>query len=617
VTRILAAIPQPSRQPQSCWQLVALLPLLPALAAAQPVGPPSTVQQQQIRIAATERSLWLAAITGSGSRLFFRGAAGGFDLGRSTSRRIETMAALDRDLLVFFDDAAVYRYLPDTTARPTAEAVLPQNQLPLDIVGEAGVAYAIIPSAAAAELPPVATDDVTPTSQPFDPGSAPLSAVRYDGRTWNAIAPLPPLVRRATDARLQPRLCLVNAKLFLLTTAEPPGRILCFHYNAKSEQWVSRGTIDVPQLAGFWAVNLNRVPTLVTVSQSPTGREGMSAYQLRRTDPQADATAWRPADLKLSDLPEGIAPARYTGAVGFNQHLGLLAVDASGETYLRFARITAPPAEPTLPVANLLAQPGIMRHTRGLVQKLTFILLLGVLAGLFVFRRGSMVKPIELPPGCALAFNLQRMFGWLIDFAPFALAGTIILDVSWSEGLWKLAEWGIKPDPQRGEPKQDVLLWWAFSVVCYTTYALLLELLIGRTPGKYFARVYLLSESGKRPTAWQILTRNLTRLIELTPQFWIFVVLVLLSRNRQRMGDIFARTVAIRLTPVQPPISDRKTAGTSDEQPSEPVGDKSRTQPDSDESEPSDAEAPEAENEDSSGPSSDQRPSSKPRDEEE
>jgi uncharacterized RDD family membrane protein YckC len=74
--------------------------------------------------------------------------------------------------------------------------------------------------------------------------------------------------------------------------------------------------------------------------------------------------------------------------------------------------------------------------------------------------------------------------------------------------------------------------------------------------GKVIARVHLLSAAGTRPTVGQIVIRNLARLIEFTPQFWVFMILVVFSRNHQRMGDIFARTVAIRL------LSDKPSSAT-------------------------------------------------------
>jgi uncharacterized RDD family membrane protein YckC len=226
-----------------------------------------------------------------------------------------------------------------------------------------------------------------------------------------------------------------------------------------------------------------------------------------------------------------------------------LAWAADGEPYLHFARVDGPPAEPTLPVAQALAGPGTLSRTQSLLRQLTPVLLVAVLLGLFVFRRGSLIRVIELPPGCALALNLQRLVAWLIDFTPFTIAAAAAVEISWGAGLRSLGRWGLSQDVEGGLPEENVLLWWGLSVAGFTLYSLVMELIAGRTVGKIVARVRLISEAGTPPSAGQILARNLMRLIELMPQFWLFAVLVLVSRNRQRMGDIFARTLAIRLLP--------------------------------------------------------------------
>ncbi len=525
------------------WQLVAALWLCPGLALGQ--------QRPEIRIAADERCLWLVVVSGSQSRLFFREAGTDFDPGRSTNRRIAAQATLDRDLLVFFDDGAVYRYSPDAT-RPIAEPVLPQRELPLAMVGEGGRVYAIISSSSAAELPVEVVEEAQATTQAFDPGDSAYSLAVFDGRKWSALAALPVVARAPGETRLRPRLCLAQDKLLLFTPAEVPGQLHYLYLDRENLQWVSRGSIPAERLGEYWIVEFCRVPTLVMVMRGVAGREELAVFRLLGDAAQADVSWSKPAELRFSDLPEDVVITRYAGAVGFNQHLGLLALTAQGDAYLRFGRIDGPPTESTLPVAQVLAEPGVLRRGRGVFQGLTFALLVGVLVGLFVFRRGSMVRVVELPPGCALALNVQRVAAWLIDFIPFTLAAAAAVGVPWGEGLSALGRWGISPNQEAGLPEQNVLLWWSLSVLGYATYSLVMELIARRTVGKVIARVHLVSETGTRPTAGQILTRNLTRLIEFMPQFWIFVVLVVFSRNRQRMGDIFARTVAIRLLSGKP-----------------------------------------------------------------
>jgi len=508
-------------------------------------------QRPEIRIAADERCLWLAAVSGSQSRLFFREAGTDFDPGRATNRPIAALVALDRDLLVFFEDGAIYHYSPEAT-RPTAEPVLPQRELPLEMVGGGGRVYAIISSSSAAELPAEVVEEADATARTFDPGESKYSLVVFDGRKWSALAALPAVAQAPGETRLRPRLCLAQDKLLLFTPAEVPGQLHYFYLDRESRQWVARGSIGAERLREYWIVEFCRVPTLVMVMRGTAEREKLAVFRLLGDVAQTDVTWSEPAELQFSDLPEDVVITRYAGVVGFNQHLGLLALTAQGDAYLRFGRIDGPPTESTLPVAQVLAEPGVLRRGRGVFQGLTFALLVGVLVGLFVFRRGSMVRVVELPPGCALALNVQRLAAWLIDFIPFTLAAAAAVGIPWGEGLSALGRWGISPNQEAGLPEQKVLLWWSLSVLGYATYSLVMELIARRTVGKVIARVHLISEAGTRPTAGQILTRNLTRLIELMPQFWIFVVLVVFSRNRQRMGDIFARTVAIRLLSGKP-----------------------------------------------------------------
>ncbi|MBU0617630.1 MAG: RDD family protein, partial [Planctomycetes bacterium] len=464
---------------------------------------------REIHVAASEHRLWLVVVNGSQSRLFFRDTAGGFDVGRSTRRRIVAQTALDRDLLVFFDDGAVYRYSP-AAEPPTAESVLPQRETPLDIVGGDGRVYAIIPSAAAAELPSEVTGETDAPPQTFDPGNSAYSLAVFDGRTWSAVAALPTLVRPPGNTRLRPRLCLVQDKLLLLTPGEQPDQVHQFYFDRESREWLSREPIRVPRLAEFRVVNFSRVPTLVTVLRWATQGEEPGVFRLLGNVADANTTSWQPArELELSDLPDDLPKdvviTRYTDAVGFNQHLGLLAWTADGEVYLRFARIDDPPAERTFSVEQALAGPGVLRRSQGLFQGITFVLLLAVLTGLFVFRRGSMIRVVELPPGCALALNVQRLAAWLIDFAPFTIAAAAAVGIPWGEGLGALGRWGISPNPESGLPEENVLLWWGLSVAGYTMYSLVMELIAGRTVGKVIARVRLISEAGTRPTAAQIL----------------------------------------------------------------------------------------------------------------
>jgi uncharacterized RDD family membrane protein YckC len=174
---------------------------------------------------------------------------------------------------------------------------------------------------------------------------------------------------------------------------------------------------------------------------------------------------------------------------------------------------------------------------------------LAVFMTLVLFRRGSITRAAALPPGYALAFTTQRVAAWLIDFLPFMLVAAAVVGVSWTESLQHVLGWALNAQAESALPAAErlrVMLWWGLSAGGYTLYCLVMELITGRTVGKVLLGVRVLSETGRRATLLQVLIRNGSRLLELLPPLWVLGFLALLTRNRQRVGDVFARTVAVR-----------------------------------------------------------------------
>jgi uncharacterized RDD family membrane protein YckC len=160
-----------------------------------------------------------------------------------------------------------------------------------------------------------------------------------------------------------------------------------------------------------------------------------------------------------------------------------------------------------------------------------------------------MVRPATLPSDAALAFTFQRLAGCLIDMVPFALVLAAALGIDWQTALRELGVWATwwAVGTNSGKlPGAATLEWWGLTCAAYTVYALVMELLTRRTVGKTLTGMRVLSEAGQPPGAGQIVVRNVVRLLELLPPVWIMAFLVVLSRNRQRLGDILARTVVVR-----------------------------------------------------------------------
>ncbi len=73
----------------------------------------------------------------------------------------------------------------------------------------------------------------------------------------------------------------------------------------------------------------------------------------------------------------------------------------------------------------------------------------------------------------------------------------------------------------------------------------------GQTPGKRLMKLRVLREDGRPITFWEALARNLIRLFDTFPGFVVPIysvglIAVFLSKQDQRIGDLFAGTVVVR-----------------------------------------------------------------------
>jgi uncharacterized RDD family membrane protein YckC len=176
------------------------------------------------------------------------------------------------------------------------------------------------------------------------------------------------------------------------------------------------------------------------------------------------------------------------------------------------------------------------------------VLLAAVVMLVFWRRQESVAYPVPLPAGVMVAGLGRRGLAALIDMLPAAL----IVGWWWHGPIQEFLEafrntW---PTPEQfeamGTPKPIIWAWIWFRVI-YTAWCLGFELALSATPGKLLLGCQVRSESLSRPNAVQIVIRNVMRLVELEPHLmiWPFVLVLFLTRNRQRIGDLLAKTVVL------------------------------------------------------------------------
>jgi uncharacterized membrane protein SpoIIM required for sporulation/uncharacterized RDD family membrane protein YckC len=149
------------------------------------------------------------------------------------------------------------------------------------------------------------------------------------------------------------------------------------------------------------------------------------------------------------------------------------------------------------------------------------------------------------------ARSLAFLLDWLIRSA---LAGAYLM----------LASWLILGNLRIDIGPDDETLWYLAGAMpataIYFLYHLILEpLMAGRTPGKRMAGLRVLTPEGHVPSAGALITRNIFRIVDSMPLFYVVGLLfVFFGRQHLRLGDLAAGTLlAIERAPFLEKLGDR------------------------------------------------------------
>lgn len=166
-------------------------------------------------------------------------------------------------------------------------------------------------------------------------------------------------------------------------------------------------------------------------------------------------------------------------------------------------------------------------------------------------RTSSVV--IETPEGISftllLAGPVSRFLAWIIDFL-----AVIALDSALQRAVQVTGVLGADFAQAAG-----ILGYFVLS----TGYGIAFEWrLRGQTLGKRVLGLRVMDAQGLRLDFSQIVIRNLLRVIDLLPAFYVVGGLVsVFSRNAQRLGDLAANTIVVRNPKIEQPDLERLLGG--------------------------------------------------------
>ncbi|ELY58180.1 RDD domain-containing protein [Natronococcus amylolyticus DSM 10524] len=85
-----------------------------------------------------------------------------------------------------------------------------------------------------------------------------------------------------------------------------------------------------------------------------------------------------------------------------------------------------------------------------------------------------------------------------------------------------------------------------FGAVAYLGYFVALEAAVGQTVGKYIAGVAVVNPDGTPISVGQALVRNVLRIVDGILNYAVGLVVMLVTDDRQRIGDLAAGTRVVR-----------------------------------------------------------------------
>jgi uncharacterized RDD family membrane protein YckC len=164
---------------------------------------------------------------------------------------------------------------------------------------------------------------------------------------------------------------------------------------------------------------------------------------------------------------------------------------------------------------------------------------------------------IETPERVPLAFALasigNRFLAAAIDHSIQYFAIVVVMWIFLTAaGIGGSGQPGIFESLFSEAPKWLIAVMILVLFLLFAGYFIFFEWLWnGQTPGKRLLKLRVIRDDGRPITLWEAIARNLLRVFDAVPGFFLPIysvglIVIFFSRRDQRVGDIFAGTVVIR-----------------------------------------------------------------------
>lgn len=522
--------------------------------------------------AGTDKSVWVAGSSTSSGKVLplvqiWNGAAGADAELPALSNEIPpisgnpiAVAADAAGLRILYADLTQCDYFAERAYSPGPRWLDQSSRPPLAWCGDAArpVSYALVATSSL----PAPSEATTRDSNDLDddsildapPPTLPIPTTTYcllvyQGSVWSRIDG--PAQLTALDRAW---LCARDGRVLLFYEVE--NAVRCVQYNGES--WSdARKLPDAGKLQHAWPGYAESGPVFIAAIGRSDERCELKVLHL-------DAEgAWQVGETLRENLDfMEVSPRRCGVAIAGGRIVIARAAAAGG---VELASVAMDGVEPMRFVPLSMQRPQVA--PQGTLQE-TIALIVGLAVLTFVMwaRRQQLALPAAVPQGLQIASVWRRVMATFIDFSPAILIAMpwmmralpeLFQGLAWEEVQLRLA---------RPEVQAKLMPIQYASVVIYGVWCWAWELFTRATPGKYLFGCRVLGIDGSLPSGRQIMLRNLCRMlmVGIGPSGWIITLMMMgmLSRNRQRVGDLLAFTIVVEEAP--PPMEDSFLGGPDD-----------------------------------------------------
>lgn len=354
---------------------------------------------------------------------------------------------------------------------------------------------------------------------------------------WSVL-PTPALPATFSNSLIMGRMVVMAIDHQLILFHITGGHILsaqAMNLTAAHPAWELLPSVPLSHAAhGILGVQFGRQGVLAWTSSGVAGRTTISALRVRVSAAgKVEVTPW------TKPLVSAIVGSAFSDiALGRDGDCVALLLHQQGQklvqyTFSRSGKLLQGP-EDIVPMATLPPAPGAY-------ERLIFAALI-VLLALSVWRRKEPFGSLKISAEFKVARLYRRFGAAAIDLALSALIITLVFHLYSQQDWVKMA--GASMDllfnPQKLLQAPQFL--WLLAI--YEMHVTVAELIFGRSLGKWILGLRVVDLTGQRPGFVALLTRNLFRIPELIAI--VVLVFMFVSPDRQRIGDILARTVVVQ-----------------------------------------------------------------------